>query len=124
MAWFSGEGLAERHSLGEIELPIDATSVTRLDGSAVPTRNRFGQQVIEATEADLYTAISEGQRIRVAANLTDSRLSNVNRTSMTSDSGFGLSTVLAGNELWSFMLFTALMLVVVEWWTYNRRITL
>ena len=124
LAWFSGEGLAERHSLGEIELPADTSSVTRLDGTAVPTENRFGRQIIEATEAGLYTAISEGRRIRVAANLTDSRFSNVNQTSMTSDSGFGLGMVLAGNELWSLMLLTALLLVGIEWWTYNRRMTL
>jgi Ca-activated chloride channel family protein len=124
MAWFSGEGLAERHSLGAIELPPDTTSVTRLDGTEVSTEIRFGRQVIEATEADLYTAISEGRRIRVTANLTDSRLSNVNQTSITSDSGLGLDMILAGNELWSFMLFAALLLVGLEWWTYNRRITL
>ena len=124
MSWFSGEGLAERHSLGEIELPLDTTEVRRLDGTDVPTGIRFGRQVIEATESELYTAISDGRRIRVSANLADSRLSNVNQTSMTPDSGLGLGTILAGNELWSFMLVAALLLVGIEWWTYNRRITL
>ncbi len=122
MAWFSGEGPAERHSLGEIELPPETTVVTRLDGTEAPTENRFGRQVIEVTEPDLYTAIADGRRIRVAANLADPRFSNVNQTSTTSDSG--LVAAFAGNELWSFMLFIALLLVGLEWWAYNRRITL
>ena len=124
VAWFSGERLAERYGLGEIELPAETTTVTRLDGTEVPTENRFGSAVIETMEPDLFTVTADGRRVRVAANLTDRRFSNINQSAVPAPSGNGLGLPSSGNELWFYMLLMALLLVGAEWWTYHHRITL
>ena len=123
--WFSGETPAEQGGLGIVELPIAATSVTALDTAAIDTSERFERSVIEVSEPNLFTATGGGRRIRVAANLADPTLSNVNASSLTEGtSGTTLSLPALSNELWFYMTFAALLLVGVEWWTYHRRITL
>ena len=125
LRWFSGEALAQRTGLGVIEFPVETSSVTRLDGSELGTESRFGRTVVEMTEPDLLAATDSGRRVRVAANLTDRRSSDVNRSSFAPGGGVGALTLPAlSNELWFYMLFLALVLVAAEWWTYHRRITL
>ncbi len=125
LAWFSGEELAHRSKLGIIELPLETTTVTGLDGETLPTESRFGQTVIEAAEPGLFTATEDGRRVRVAANLADRRFSDVNRTSFSNRSnGIQAALPVLGNEMWFYMLLLALFLVGAEWWTYHRRITL
>ena len=125
LAWFSGEELAHRSGLGIVELPIETTTVTGLNGETLPTESRFGQTVIEAGEPGLFTATEAGRRVRVAANLGDRRVSDVNRTTFA-DMPTGVPAPLPAlaNELWFYMLLLALFLVGAEWWTYHRRITL
>jgi hypothetical protein len=94
-----------------------------LDGTVVPSRTEFGATVIEAPEPGLFTATVAGRRVRVAANLLDHSVSNVNGTRMTA--GESETFPAAGpKELWWYMLLAASLLVALEWWTYHRRITL
>ena len=124
IAWFSGEGLAERHALGEIRLPEGTTGVTQLDGTAVRMENRFGSQVMEIAQPGLFTALADGRRIRLAANLTSPNISNVNQTWTETAANLGPMAPVVRNELWIYMLLAAVLLLGIEWWTYNRRITL
>ncbi len=125
LTWFSGEELAHRSRLGLVELPLETSTVTGLDGETLPTESRFGQTVIETTEPGLFTATEGGRRVRVAANLGDRRFSDVNRTAFSNmPAGIPTALPVLANELWFYMLLFALCLVGAEWWTYHRRITL
>ena len=75
-------------------------------------------------EPNLFTVTAGGRRVRVAANLTDRRSSNINQSAVPAPSGNGLELPSSGYELWFYMLLMALFLVGAEWWTYHRRITL
>jgi hypothetical protein len=123
LAWFSGETLAETRQLGEIELPLGTTAVTRLDGTPLDLATRSGQTVVELDEPDLLTAIVDGRRTRVAANMTDPERSDINGTSLTGAEDVQADVPRAGGELWFYMLLGATLLVATEWWTYHRRIT-
>jgi len=123
LAWGSGEGLAGQAALGYVRIPAEAGEVMTLDGTVVPSRTEFGATVIEAPEPGLFTATVAGRRVRVAANLLDHSVSNVNGTRMTA--GESETFPAAGpKELWWYMLLAASLLVALEWWTYHRRITL
>lgn len=125
LTWFSGEALAQKAGLGVIEFPFETSSVTRLNGSELPTQNRFGRTVVEMTEPGLLATTASGRRVRVAANMTDRSFSDVNGSSFVTGGSMPVLAVTAlSNELWFYMLFLALVLVAIEWWTYHRRITL
>jgi hypothetical protein len=124
LAWFSGETLAETSGLGEIELPAGTSNVTRLDGTPLDTSIRSGRTVVELTEPDLLTALADGRRIRVAANMTNPEGSEINGTSFAESQRRPVTLPPTGNELWFYMLIGATLLIAVEWWTYHKRITL
>ena len=124
LAWFSGETLAETSGLGEIELPARTSNVTRLDGTPMETSIRSGRTIIELTEPDLLTAIADGRRIRVAANMTNPEGSEINGTSFVEGQSSSPPLPPTGNELWFYMLIGATLLIALEWWTYHKRITL
>jgi hypothetical protein len=124
LAWFSGETLAQTSRLGEIELPAGTSQINRLDGTAMESVIRSGRVVVELTEADLLTAVTDGRRSRVAANMTSPEGSAINSTSLDPGQTGPAPLPLAGNELWFYMLIGAMLLIAVEWWTYHRRITL
>ncbi len=123
LGWFSGETLAETSGLGEIEFPAGTVDISRLDGTPLDASPRAGGAVVELNEPDLLTATANGRRIRVAANMTDPESSDINGTPLADVESGSTPLPLAGNELWFYMLLAATLLIALEWWTYNRRIT-
>ncbi len=123
LSWFSGETLPRVSGLGDITLPEGTTAATGLDGTEYDVRNEAGEPHITVNEPDLVTALVDGRRVRIAANLVDPAASNVNAGT---SAGVGSSSLLRGRgrELWFGMLVVATILLAVEWWTYHRRITL
>ena len=80
----------------------------------------------DATQPGLYTAIGKDRPIRIAVNLLERRISDVNRSAVptataetaavegSSDLPLGLSALL---------LILAAALLCVEWFAYHRRVT-
>jgi hypothetical protein len=71
----------------------------------------------------------DGRRLRVAVNLASTERTSVNDSGLASDEIGAASTVSAraepgpSEELWVFLLVLALLLLVAEWVTYHRRLT-
>jgi len=122
LRWCSGEGLAESGGLGHIRIPMATDQVTMLDGTQAASFTESGHTVIDATQPGLYTATAEGRRVRVAANLLDRAVSDVNHTRLEGPGR--LETRPRDTELWFPMLVAALLLIGLESWTYHRRVTL
>jgi hypothetical protein len=116
---------------GRVEAPIPGATVTDLEGTEVAAWPLSDRTVFLADQPDFYTLVGEGdQRLRVAVNLASAERSSVN------DSGLASAGVTAAasnvveaaepgpsDELWIFLLLLALLLVVAEWFTYHRRVT-
>jgi hypothetical protein len=119
--WLSGDSLAQATELGAITVPERADTLIRLDGSAVRFTYEFGQTLFEAVSPDFFTMGVEGRRVRIAASLRSRANSDVNRGSGTVGSPPVSAT---GRELWRWMLGAAALLAALEWWTYQRRMTL
>jgi len=89
------------------------------DGRASYTAARTGFYALEAAGAPERT---------VAVNLASAEESNIAPHAQLSVDGRALAAPEVGRlgvrrELWGYFVVLALLLAFVEWWTYNRRVT-
>ena len=130
LGWLMDEQVALARAPGRIEVPLAMAAVTDLEGSDVATWPLSNHTVFMADQPGLYTVAQGDRRLRVAVNLASTARTSVNDSGFASDEITSTaSTVLAGTEvgpseeLWMALLLLALFLVVVEWVTYHRRLT-
>ena len=130
LGWLMDEQVALARAPGQIEVPLAMAAVTDLEGSDVATWPLSNRTVFMADQPGLYTVAQADRRLRVAVNLASTARTSVNDSGFTSDEiTSAASTVLAdtevgpSEELWMAFLLLALLLVVVEWVTYHRRLT-
>ena len=130
LGWLMDEQVALARPPGQIEVPLAMAAVTDLEGSDVATWPLSNRTVFMADQPGLYTVAQADRRLRVAVNLASTARTSVNDSGFTSDQiTSAASTVLAdtevgpSEELWMAFLLLALFLVVVEWVTYHRRLT-
>ena len=130
LGWLMDEQVALARAPGRIEVPLAMAAVTDLEGSDVATWPLSNRTVFMADQPGLYTVAQGDRRLRVAVNLASTARTSVNDSGFASDEITSTaSTVLAGTEagpseeLWMALLLLALFLVVVEWVTYHRRLT-
>ncbi len=131
LGWLLDDQVALTRPPGRVEVPLSMASVTDLEGGEVVARQLSDRTVFFAEQPGLYTVVSEGgERLRVAVNLASVERSSINDSYLASgDITTATSTVLAGaepgpsEELWVYLLLLALLLVVAEWVTYHRRLT-
>jgi hypothetical protein len=123
--WMTGEPLAISAGLGLIELPVTHAKVLDLQGRSVRVRELPHASLVEASNPDFFTAIAPDRRVRVAVNALDAAVTAINRTALANAppaaASIGAQSRLPAPWLGLLMLAAALMLV--EWWTYNRRLT-
>ena len=130
LGWLMDEQVALARAPGQIEVPLAMAAVTDLEGSDVATWPLSNRTVFMADQPGLYTVAQGDRRLRVAVNLASTARTSVNDSGFTSDEITSTaSTVVAdtaagpNEELWMAFLLLALFLVVVEWVTYHRRLT-
>ncbi|MCH7891162.1 MAG: hypothetical protein IH921_06635 [Gemmatimonadetes bacterium] len=131
MKWLMDEQVALARAPGRIEVPLPMAAVTDLEGTEIVAWPLSDRTVFVADQPGLYTVVGErDRRLRVAVNLTSSERSSVNDSELPSgEITTAAAPVVAGaepgpsEELWIFLLLLALLLVVVEWATYHKRLT-
>jgi hypothetical protein len=109
---------------GRVTLEDAVLRVTGPRGTDVPLLKIGGATIASVREPGLYTADSGGARATFAVNIADPGVSNLSR-SMHGSAG-GAITVRAGvsaRPWWVYLVVFALAAVLVEWWTWLRRIT-
>jgi hypothetical protein len=123
LAWLSREPLALRRQPGLVTIPMAGAEITGLNGEAVPSRSRGEETTFEAGEPGLYIATQNERRQHIAINLASPVYSNVNATVSRSDPAAAGEAGWLQQELWFYMLCAAAALLIVEWFTYHRGIT-
>jgi hypothetical protein len=124
MAWLSRERLALRRSPGIVDVPIAAAQIRTIDGRPVPSNNYAGSTTFEADEPGLYVATQANVRQYVAVNFADSRHSDINNSRVREIAQGQVQGYILSRELWFYMVVAALLLILVEWFSYHRGITL
>jgi len=130
LGWLMDEQVAPARAPGRLEVPLAMATVTDLEGSDVATWPLSNRTVFMADQPGLYTVAQGDRRLRVAVNLASAERTSVNDSGLAFDEITSVeSTAFAGaepgprEELWIFLLLLALLLVVGEWVTYHRRLT-
>lgn len=131
LSWMMDEHAAVSAAPGRVEVPLPSAGVTDLQGNEMATWALSDRTVFIADEPGLYTAERGTRRLRVAVNLADERRSAVNATAF--DAGVAPAAAVQplaggqrdgwGDDLWILLLTIATVLVIGEWFTYNRRVT-
>jgi hypothetical protein len=97
--------------------------ITRDDGESVPLTQLPASAFGVLSAPGLYTVESAGARNTIAVNAADPQRSNVTRTTL----GPGTNTAPPRNPLerpwWLACALAAFVLVFLEWWTWQRRLT-
>lgn len=123
--WLAGESRALQATVGPVELPVGAAKVLDLQGRAVSTRELPGATLIDAQQPGFFTATAPDRRVRVAVSVLDPAVTNVNasRFADTPATPAAASGARWRTEVWVALLLAAALLLVLEWWTFNRRLT-
>ena len=124
--WMVGERAFLSRGLGSIEIAVPEARVIAGDGKELPTQSIAGGSLFEANAPGLFTAVSAHERLRIAVNLTDRRISEVNKSTLAQDMAAARIATSAQPPVIDasfWLLFCALLLLLFEWWTWNRSMT-
>ncbi len=126
LTWMTGEPLAQQSGLGLVQVPVAGAKVLDLQGQKVATREAPGATLIEAEQPGLYTALAPDRRVHVAANIADPAVTAINASRLAAQPTAPVLQAGAPGwaaNPWLALLLIAALLQVLEWWTYNRRLT-
>jgi hypothetical protein len=122
--WMTGEALALRSGPGLVRIPLADADVLDPRGRQVATHRIPDATLIEAEDPGIYVATAGERRVRVAVNMVDAAATAVNASRLA-----GHPSAIAWQaprfivDPWPAILLAAALLLVLEWWTYNRRVT-
>ena len=109
---------------GPMTLPSSVTRVVAPDGTVVPLLQAGDQQVVNLRRPGLYRVEAGGARGVVAVNVGDPETSNLARTTLAGgERPVRAAGIASGQPWWMYGVLVAFILVAVEWWTWQRRIT-
>jgi hypothetical protein len=89
----------------------------------VPVVRMNGASIAVLPVPGLYVAEGGGSRSTIAVNAGDPHVSNVARTSLPADQAHPVASGMWGRPWWLYCVLAAFVLVLAEWWTWQRRIT-
>jgi hypothetical protein len=124
--WLTREPRAFAVRVGQVSVPAAHARVLDLDGREVATRAAPGATLFDAAEPGLYTVLARDERMRVAVNLFDPRITAVNASRFAQGAAPVVPSAGARpftTDPWILLLVLAALLLTAEWWTYSRRIT-
>ena len=122
--WLARPSIASSGRPGLVELPASTRRLTAPGGNDVPLAPAGDRQVARLTEPGLYLADVGGARAVVPVNAGRPETSNLVRTSLSdAEVAAGADAAGATAVWWPYALIAAFVLTSVEWWTWQRRIT-
>lgn len=122
--WLSRPESGAARSPGPMLLDEPDVTLRSQNGRAVPVLHVGRSTVGLPSVPGLYTAESGGARSTIAVNVGNPEVSNLGRTNLSAIQR--AQTVASGashRPLWLYCALAAFALGLVEWWTWQRRIT-
>ena len=123
LAWLTHPIAAGTRRPGPMHVDGMTTSVIAPGGAALPLV-RLGQDALVVLPGPgLYVAQGGGARSAIPVNVGDPQSSNLARSTLTGSAASGSSRLPAGRPWWWYFAVAAFALTALEWWTWQRRIT-
>ena len=130
VVWMLESDLPQSSGPGQIEIPGMNTTVTDLEGKSVQTNSIDQVTSFEARAPNLYSVNQGENTFWMPINLTNPRVTLVNESKLESASPLDTNGLVdtelesqADPALWRMLALIAFVLVILEWVTYHRRIT-
>lgn len=123
LEWLGRPTLAGQLRPGVVAVDAALTRVISADGETLPITAFGDSQLVRFSKPGLYLAEGGGMRTTFAVNVGDPQVSNVNRTSLSEEAQAQSAAARANDPWWPWIVGIAFLLVLVEWWTWHRRIT-
>jgi hypothetical protein len=129
VAWLASEAAPVHRAVGPVNLPLAEAKVRGLEAGPVDTRFVPGATLFTAKAPDFFTAESGGRRVRVLVNVLDPAVTDVNASRLAAAEDrvpdeAATSPASPRSAPWIVLLAIAAALMVAEWWTYHRRVTI
>lgn len=123
LEWLGRPTLAGQLRPGVVAFDAAVTRVIAADGRALPMTVFGDARLVRFPAPGLYLAEGGGMRSTVAVNVGDPQVSNISRTWLSEAVQAQSAAARARDPWWPWIVGIAFMLVLVEWWTWHRRIT-
>ena len=124
LEWLGRPAASEPRRPGPMALPASTSRVTAPDGTAVPLVRAADRTIVNFPAPGLYLVDAGGSRSVVSINVGGPDISNLNRTNLSEQAQrAGTANRLSGQPWWMYGVLLAFVLLTVEWWTWQRRIT-
>ena len=121
LEWFARTSPVRVEQPGTVRLPADVTAVRRAQGGAMDARRVGDVVVADLREPGVYLAERPSGQLAIAINAGSRASSNVRHSSRADAASTAAPPASAG--LWIWLVAAALMLVAIEWYTWQRRVT-
>ena len=121
--WLARPTLAGQLRPGVVPIEAAVTRVINTAGEALPITAFGDTRLVKFPAPGLYLAEGGGMRTTFAVNVGDPQISNVSRTSLSEEAQAQGAAARAEDPWWPWIVGIAFLLVLVEWWTWHRRIT-
>ena len=123
LEWLGRPRLTGQLRPGVVPVEAALSRVISTSGDVLPI-TRFGDaHLVRFPGPGLYLAEGGGMRTTFAVNVGDPLVSNVSRTSLSDEVQALGAAARANDPWWPWIVGLAFLLVLVEWWTWHRRIT-
>lgn len=123
LQWLARPGLRGMERPGAVEFDESVTSVTGPRGRRVPLEHVDHSVVGVLREPGIYVAEGAGARSTMAVNVGDPQLSNTQKTAIAADRSRPVTAGTSPRPWWAYCAMAAFGLLLIEWWTWQRRIT-
>lgn len=128
MQWLTAEIPPQNAAVGAVRVPFENARVDAVKAGKVATRAVPGGTLFTLASSDFATVEAEGVRMRVAVNTTNPAVTDINASSLPPDAApmsAGTNRASAATTpWWPALLIVAGLLMLVEWITYHRRVSL
>jgi hypothetical protein len=108
---------------GPLRLPADTTRVVAPDGRPVMLTHTGDSTIARLSAPGLYLVDAGGARGVIGVNVGDAETSNLARANLAPEAVLTVAAGGAGWPWWLWAVVVAFVLTTIEWWTWQRRVT-
>jgi hypothetical protein len=123
LEWLAQPSFGPSRRPGRVRLPASTIRVTDHSGNAMPLVRAGDFAVATLATPGLHLVEAGGARGVVAVNVGDPEVSNLGRSSLADKGTQPDAGSSGGRPWWTFAVIGAFLLASVEWWTWQRRVT-